>query len=130
GKRKAAAVGRPRRPGGPEALQERSELPGGRLAGVGHMPPVGLGRLSDPDAVRARLVGAAEQTDQAGAVGRPVEDQRLGGVWGDLVGPLRGQVELKGYPETDPCATRTYVDGVLVAPSFLGPPGPEAIREG
>src|SRR5262249_27261898 len=37
---------------------------------------------------------------------------------------------VKGYPETDPCATRTYVDGVLGAPSFLGPPGPEAIREG
>src|SRR5262249_30045127 len=36
----------------------------------------------------------------------------------------------KGYPETDPCATRTYGDGVPGAPSFQGPPGPEAIREG
>src|SRR5262249_2836555 len=44
------------------------------------------------------------------------------------VRPRAGGV--KGYPETDPCATRTYGDGVPGDPSFPGPPGPEAIREG
>jgi hypothetical protein len=43
---------------------------------------------------------------------------------------LLGLVQLKGYPEIQPCATRSYGEWVPRTPAFPGPPGPQAVRKG